>query len=54
MLKKYNKKLDLMVNDIEAYNKHFCNHVGQHTEEYIRRGAIILQVVLIMAVIFFI
>ena len=53
MLKTHNKYLKNIVKEIEAYNTHFCNHVGQHTEEYIRRGVFVLQAVLLMAVIFF-
>ena len=50
---KHKKDLNKIIKEIEAYNTHFCNHVGQHTEGYIIRGVVILQAVLIVAVIFF-
>jgi len=54
MLEQHIKNLEVIINDINDYNTHFCNHVGQHKEEYFRRGILILQAVVILTLMIFV
>jgi len=52
MLVKYNKKLNTNLKHMNTCNTYFSNHVGNHMEEYIRKGIIILQAVIILMILF--
>lgn len=52
MLIKYNKKLNSNIRKMDSCNKYFSNHVGNHAEEYVRKGIIILQIVVILSILF--
>ncbi len=52
MIVKYNKKLNTNLRHMDSCNKYFSNHVGSHTEDYVRKGIIILQMVAMLTILF--
>lgn len=54
MNEEQNKNLGFIIEEVDNCNDYFCNHVGNHKEEHVRKGIIILQVIAIIGILIWI
>lgn len=43
--------LKLLIKDVEMCNKYFSNHVGKHGEDMLRKGILLLQLAIVLAIL---
>ena len=46
------KQFEEILEEVDTCNTYFSNHVGSHNQDYIRKGLIILQAIVILGILF--